>query len=314
MQGTTEKTEFPTIAGGMGSDPEVVDRRAFRAFAVVSAILLICFAKPLFDLLRLSMRDDIYSHLLLIPAISLYLVWQRRPQLPPPANGSPALALTLALFPLALLGLPYLIGPFPPIELLSIRILAFCMFLPLAIAGTLGLNFLRAVLFPVCFLLFLVPLPPSIINPLETASKIGSTETYNWMMDLTQSTYFRQGFTFALPGLTIEVAQECSGIRSSLVLFIVSVLASNLFLTTTWKRVFFSIFVIPLGILRNAFRIFTLSTLSVHWDRSVIDSPLHHRGGPLFFALSLIPFFLVLFWLRKTENFRAPAENPQGDL
>jgi hypothetical protein len=35
----------------------------------------------------------------------------------------------------------------------------------------------------------------------------------------------------------------------------------------------------------------------------MIDSPIHHQGGPLFFALSLIPFFLLLLFLRKSERF-----------
>ena len=34
----------------------------------------------------------------------------------------------------------------------------------------------------------------------------------------------------------------------------------------------------------------------------MIDSPIHHRGGPLFFALSLVPLFLLLWWLRRQEQ------------
>jgi exosortase/archaeosortase family protein len=61
-----------------------------------------------------------------------------------------------------------------------------------------------------------------------------------------------------------------------------------------------------LGILRNGFRIYVLSMLSSHWDPRVIDSPLHHKGGPIFFVISLIPFFLLLFWLRRSEPSIAP--------
>ena len=34
----------------------------------------------------------------------------------------------------------------------------------------------------------------------------------------------------------------------------------------------------------------------------MIDSTIHHRGGPFFFALSLIPQFLLLWWLRRQER------------
>jgi hypothetical protein len=44
-----------------------------------------------------------------------------------------------------------------------------------------------------------------------------------------------------------------------------------------------------------------LGELCVHVNPGMIDSPIHHHGGPLFFILSLGPFFLLLYYLRKTE-------------
>jgi hypothetical protein len=61
-------------------------------------------------------------------------------------------------------------------------------------------------------------------------------------------------------------------------------------------------FVIPLGILRNGFRVFVIGMLCVHVGPRMIDSVIHHRGGPLFFALSLVPLFLLLWWLRRGER------------
>jgi exosortase/archaeosortase family protein len=54
--------------------------------------------------------------------------------------------------------------------------------------------------------------------------------------------------------------------------------------------------------LRNGFRIFTIGELCVHIGPEMIDSPIHHKGGPLFFALSLIPFFILLTWLHRSER------------
>src|SRR5436190_24254488 len=128
-------------------------------------------------------------------------------------------------------------------------------------------------------------------------------------MNLSRASYFRQGLIFALPNLTIRVAQECSGIRSSFVLFITSLIAGFLFLRSPWHRAIFSIIVLPLGVLRNAIRIYFLSMASVHWNPNIIHSPLHHRGGPIFFALSLIPLFLLLFWFRKAEAKQSVPES-----
>jgi exosortase/archaeosortase family protein len=77
-----------------------------------------------------------------------------------------------------------------------------------------------------------------------------------------------------------------------------------MFLRSPWRRMALTLFVIPLAIVRNGFRILTIGMLCVHVSPSMIDSPLHHRGGPLFFGLSLIPFFLFLFWLRRGERRR----------
>ncbi len=300
MQSLTDKASLAAVSSNPSGSVSPGTLR-FRVFFALTAVLALCFAVPIYDVVRLALTTEIHSHILLIPFISLYLLNLRRAHLPKPQAGPLGLCLAAAVLPAALLATPLVSPNIGASELLSIRILAAWMFFLILTAAVLGGPFFRAVIFPLSYLVFAIPLPDSVIDHLETLSKIASTEAYAAMMDLTQSTYLRKGFVFALPGLTIEVAQECSGIRSSLVLFIVSVLAANLFLTTTWRRVLFCLFVIPLGILRNGFRIWTLSFLSVQWDPSVIHSPLHHKGGPLFFALSLIPFTLVLAWLRKTE-------------
>ena len=112
----------------------------------------------------------------------------------------------------------------------------------------------------------------------------------------------RHGTLFELPGIVLRVGQECSGIHSSWVLFIAGLLASHLFLRTRWRRIALVAFVIPLGILRNGFRILVVGLLCVHVGPHMIDSIIHRRGGPLFFALSLIPLALLLWWLRRQER------------
>jgi exosortase/archaeosortase family protein len=90
------------------------------------------------------------------------------------------------------------------------------------------------------------------------------------------------------------------------VLFITSLIAGHLFLRSPWKKLILALAVFPLGIIRNAFRIYFLSMASAHWNPDIIHSPLHHRGGPIFFALSLVPFFLLLLWLKRSEKQSSP--------
>jgi len=114
---------------------------------------------------------------------------------------------------------------------------------------------------------------------------------------------------FQLPNIMIQVAQECSGIRSSWVLFITSLLAANLFLKSGWRRVVLVCFVIPLGIARNGLRVAVIGNLCVHIGPQMIHSVIHRRGGPLFFTLSLIPLFLLPWWLRRGEGRKGTPES-----
>src|SRR5205809_591413 len=151
------------------------------------------------------------------------------------------------------------------------------------------------------YLIFMVPMPDAMADALETASKYASAEATNLFFNLSGTPFLRAGLFFQLPNITIAVAQECSGIRSSWVLFITSILAANLFLKTPWRRLALVAFVIPLAILRNGFRILVIGLLCVNVGPQLIHSLIHRRGGPLFFVLSLIPLFLVLWWLRKGD-------------
>jgi exosortase len=165
---------------------------------------------------------------------------------------------------------------------------------------------MQAAAFPLAYLIFMVPMPDSMREGLELASKTASAEVANFLFHFSGIPFLRAGPVFQLPNITIEVAQECSGIRSSWVLLMTSVLAANLFLKTSWRRIVFVAFVIPLGILRNGFRILVIGMLCVNIGPQMIHSVIHRRGGPFFFVISLVPFLLVLWWLHRGES-RAPS-------
>jgi exosortase C (VPDSG-CTERM-specific) len=281
-------------------------RAGLMAFWIAVSFLILCFGRVLFDLAAYASKESLHSHILLVPFVSGYLVWIVRRSLPVAQKGGLLLPLLLAFGALLTLGVYHWQrfegDEFSRNDTLSFNVFSFWLLFLAAAVYFLGGSFTRRIAFPLFFLIFLVPLPDKLTNALEIASQYASAETYSWFMDLSGATYYRDGRTFLLPNLPIVVAQECSGIRSSLVLFITSLIAGQLFLHSTWKKLLLACAVFPLGILRNAFRIYLLSMVSAHTNLDVINSPLHHRGGPVFFVLSLIPFFLFLFWLRKSER------------
>src|SRR6202011_231121 len=122
----------------------------------------------------------------------------------------------------------------------------------------LGRKWMVSTAFPFFFLIFTVPMPDAMTDALETASKLASAEAASLFFNITGTPVLRDGTVFQLPNIAIQVAQECSGIRSSWVLFITSLLAANLFLNSTWRRAVLVAFVIPLGIVRNGLRVFVI--------------------------------------------------------
>ena len=186
-------------------------------------------------------------------------------------------------------------------DYLALMALSFVCFVAAGGFFFLGRKWMTAAAFPFAFLIFMVPMPDRVADLLETASKLASADAANTLFNISGTPVLRDGTFFHLPNITIQVAQECSGIRSSLVLFITSLLAAHLFLRKPWRKIVLVAAVIPLGILRNGLRIAFIGLLCVHFGPEMIHSVLHKRGGPLFFVLSLIPLFLLLWWLRSGE-------------
>ena len=269
------------------------------------ALLSLAFSPALFEWFHFSRRSDLFSHALLIPFVSGYLAWIT-------IKGSAietrlSRSLMWAALPLTLGALAIVAswsGGVATGDRLCLRLLAYVVFVAAAGFATLGTYAMRKLAFPFAFLLLMVPLPKAFIDALEMFFQHGSADTASVMIQLSGLPVIRDGLFFRLPGLLIQVAQECSGIRSTLVLFITSLVAGQLFLRTNMRRAAIAAFVVPLAMLRNGFRIFTLAYLTVEVDPRIIDSPLHHRGGPIFFALSLIPFVLCLWFLRRNERGR----------
>ena len=113
-----------------------------------------------------------------------------------------------------------------------------------------------------------------------------------------------------MPGVTIQVAEECSGIRSTLALLITTTLAGYLFLQTSWRRWLLVLVVVPVAIVKNGLRIAGLSTLAVYVNPGFLTGPLHHRGGIVFFMIALLPMALLLIYLQRSERRqRALAKN-----
>jgi len=273
------------------------------------ALLSALFIQPLARLVVHAARSDLHSHILLVPFIAAYLLWIRRGR--PPTAYRSSIAGTAILGGIGIVTMAAGIkwrGSLSVNDGLALMTFAFVSLVSAGGFLFLGSKWMAARAFPFAFLVFMVPLPDTIVDWLEKASMLASAEAADLYFGVVGTPRVRQGTVFELPGIVLRVAQECSGIRSSWVLFITSLLASHVFLRTKWRRIMLVAFVIPLGIMRNGFRILVIGLLCVHLGPHMVHSPIHHKGGPLFFALSLVPLTLLLWWLRRQER----RLNPPG--
>lgn len=312
------------------------------SFWVFVCLLTIAFSVTLFRLVRLSFLSEMESYVPLIPLISAYLlcVGSRRPAMPDwlrrlpgycwrtrsgmdcarseryvedavakvSVTRSPAKTVAAALWAIAAL-LVVGQGLFMPggggeasATALVLPVVSFVTAVIGGVAFFFGLSTLRRRMFPLLFLYLMVPIPEAIAHGLRVALQQGSADAAHLLFWLTGTPVYRDGMSFQLPGLMIEVAEECSGIHSSLVLLITSLIAGQLFLVKTWSRSLLVLLVVPIGLIRNGLRVVTISLLTIHVDAGVIDGPLHHRGGPVFFVFSLAMLAGVLWGLRRYEN------------
>lgn len=281
--------------------------RAYSKWLIGWMLLLaIGFGGSLVKLAQFALGSELFSYILLIPFVSIYLGrYGSRHRLVSRGFSAWIAAIPLAVGVLVLgaYGWVWHTGGEPTLETqLTYTIFGFVCLLAGGAFLFLPGNIMRQWVFAVCFLVFLVPIPAVWVRGIEGFLQHRSADVAHALFALSGTPVLREGTVFHLPGFTLEVAPECSGIHSTLVLFITSLVAGYLLLQNRWRRTFLTFAVIPLALLRNGFRIFTIGELCVHVSPEMINSYIHRKGGPIFFALSLIPLFLFLVFLRKGDS------------
>jgi exosortase len=247
-----------------------------------------------------------YSHIILVPFITAYLLYLNRHAVlrhaEPTLRGGVLLAGIGAI--VVWVGRSMVSPAFAEYQL-SLAMLGLAILWISAFVLRYGVRAMHVVRFPFALLVFIIPLPPIALDAIVTFLQKTSAHASAVLFEIIGMPFVRDGVTFLLPGLTIQVAPECSGIRSSLALLISGLVMAYLVLRTTWARLTLALVIIPLAIVKNAVRIVLLSWLAVHIDsRFITGSALHEGGGiPIFFvSLTLLG---GLAWLLRT--FEGPT-------
>jgi exosortase len=268
-------------------------------FFVLAAAGAIAVAGPaLIDLVRNGRPQEYYSHIPLVPAVSAFVLFRRWKTLFKGAPGSPVLGLGIMAVGAGLFLFDRLCRP-GLIAHAELSASGAILFLSGSFIALWGGRAFRKALFPFAFLVFVIPLPLDWMERIVQALVTGSMGVTHLLFRAFRVPFVQNGAIFYLPDFGIEVARECSGIRSSLALMVTSVLAGQIFLKGPWKKILLALSVLPVTVLKNGVRIVTLYLLSYFVDYRIIEGGyLHRSGGFIFFGLGLVMLGYIL-WLLK---------------
>src|SRR5262249_13253855 len=148
-------------------------------------------------------------------------------------------------------------------------------------------------------LLFAIPIPDELLRRIVFWLQSGSAAIAEVFFNLSGAPVLRDGFIFRLPKISIEVAQECSGIRSSLALLILALLVAHFSFRPFWKKLVFVFAGLCMMLIKNGIRIAALTLLANYVNPNFLYGNLHHQGGVVFFLIGLALLLPVFWFLRK---------------
>lgn len=280
-----------------------------RSYLIFGGLLLLPLAvafAPLTHLVSFAYHAGEQSYILLIPALTAGLIYRDADRVFAEVRLGLTRA-TIAMFAIAaaLIALAYFLEAGSELQMVATA-LAIVISWSASFATVFGAAAARTALFPLAMLLWIVPMPAACVDAITVTLQRASADTVDLLFRLTPLPVFRSGFIFELPGQSIEVAKECSGIRSSLSLIILTLIIAHESLSSNWRRAVLVISTLPIVVLKNGVRIVTLTLLAIYVDPSFLTGPLHHEGGIVFFLIGLLMLVPILALLRRGDHAGKP--------
>jgi exosortase len=279
---------------------------SYKLFGVLCLVAILTWWSVLYATFRLALSGDAYTHILIIlPVSGVLIAFRLRDSA---GHARPSLRAGMVLLALAVLigftGLRWervdatsVVGMRWTIEMLAVVVWWIGSFVL-----CFGMRLARACAFPLLFLLWLVPMPEIALHGVIASLQNGTAWLTREMFAAVGVPVTGSGTVVTVPGLSLEVAEECSSIRSSMILIVMATLMACLMLRSYWNRLIVIVIAVPLAVAKNALRVFTLEALGAYVNPAVLNSPLHHQGGVLFLIIAVAALFGVVCLLRRFEG------------
>ena len=244
-------------------------------------LLLLLYASVLKALVSQWWNDPDYGHGFFVPLFSCFVLWRERERWTKteskPSNfGFVVMLGAVGLLLLGSLGAELFVSRF------SLLVLLAGMILFLA-----GWKMLRAVSFPLSYLIWMIPLPVIIYNQITFPLQLLASRLATAWLEFVNVPVLRDGNMLVLSNYSLEVIEACSGIRSLMTLLALAVAYGYLVEPRRWVRYVLALLMIPIAIVTNAIRIVGAGILAQRYGSVAAEGFLHEFSGLVIFMSAL---------------------------
>jgi EpsI family protein len=265
--------------------------------ACLVTALLFVYAPVLHAMVLQWWNISFYSYAFLIPVVSAYLVWIRRDRVlaivPQPHYGSGSVLLTLGLLVLV-------IGQTGGIN--ALQQISLLITLPGMILFLFGKSVLKALLLPITFLLFMIPIWEVVTDPLHVPFQAFSADLGVVLLRVVGIPVFQDGVFIHLPNITLEVARACSGVNYLIAVLATSIPLATIVLTDVRKRILLVMLAMIISVFANSLRVALIGVLAYYDLSGDLHGPYHVLHGVFVSLIGYIAIFGGLWALSRGQQ------------
>ena len=156
-----------------------------------------------------------------------------------------------------------------------------------------GIDHARILLFPIAFLLLMIPIPAIIFNQIAFPLQLLASRFGEWTLQLFRIPVLREGNVIILANTTLEVAEACSGIRSLVSLLTLGIILGYFSDPRSWVRIAIALATIPVAIVANGVRVAGTGIAAHHFGAEAATGFFHAFSGWLVFIVSFALLLLL---------------------
>lgn len=252
---------------------------------ILLALTVLLYAPILKHLAWNWSTDSDYGHGFLVPLFSGYVLWRERARWMGIEIKPRNLGLLVMIAAVVLL-----MGGSLGAEVFTSRI-SLVVLLAGMILFTAGWKLLRAISFPLGFLILMIPIPVIIYNQITFPLQLLASRFATFWLELVHIPVLREGNVLILPNYSLEVAEACSGIRSLMTLITLAMAYGYLVEKRRWVRYTLVFLMIPIAIVSNAVRVMGTGALTYTVGPAAAEGFFHEFSGWIIFVAALALMF-----------------------